>query len=545
MSQTVMSRTALFTFLSFTVVLSTASAQGPAQAALRDHDMTPESLPKNFNDPMALFPKALGRFTRPISSKNAEAQAYFDQGFQLMYAYDKQDATRSFREAEKRDPDCAICYWGEAWSWGSYLNGAMQAFESPFAYAAAQKAVQLAKGHATPEEQAFIEAIQGRDVEHFDPSKRHDQDAAYAEAMRKVSERFPKDLDAATLYADSLFLMEPRRGSRDIDAPNVKRIQNVLEAVLKVNSTHVGACHLYVHLTEATTAPGLAEACADTLGDQIPGASHLNHMPAHTWNQLGRWGDSVRANIEAWHSDQKAAIGEGFAIYPDHNLHMLLFAASMDGQGAIAIQAAKDYQKLNGSNIYDVLTRIRFGRFDEVLQITKRPDEAIAAGIWDFGQGYARLRNGEKDFAQAYLNRLLASAASSDALFRGHSAHDLLGTLGGILEGEIYRKDNDADKAIASFERAVQRYDAIIYDEPEPLPFSARHWLGAELLEVKRYGDAERVYREDLKKHPHNGWSLIGLKAALEGQGKSAGDVDKDLAASWARSDTWIRASRF
>jgi tetratricopeptide (TPR) repeat protein len=462
-----------------------------------------------------------------------------------MYAYGKQDATRSFREAEKRDPDCAICYWGEAWSWGSYLNGAMQPFESPYAWAAEQKALQLAPAHATPEEKAYIEALSARYVEHFDVSKRHDQDMAYAEAMRKLSEKYPKDLDAATLYADALFIMEPRRGWRDIDSPNVKKIQGVLESVLKVNIKHVGACHLYVHLTEATTEPGLAETCADTLGDLIPGASHLNHMPSHTWNQLGRWGDSVRANTEAWHSDQKAAIGEGFAIYPDHNLHMLLFAASMDGQGAVAIQAAKDYEKVNGSNIYSVLTRVRFGRFDEIAQITKRPDEDIPAGIWDFGQGYARLRSGEKDFAQAYLNRLLASAETSKAVFRGHSARDLLGMLGGILEGEMYRKANDPDKALASFERAVQRYDVIVYDEPEPLPFPARHWLGAELLEVKRFADAERVYREDLKRHPHNGWSLFGLKAALDGQGKPSDDVTKDLAASWARSDTWIQASRF
>lgn len=507
--------------------------------------MAPASLPKTFNNPMPLFPKALGHFTRPISSRNPEAQAYFNQGFQLMYAFGKQDAARSFREAEKRDPNCAICYWGEAWAWGSYLNGPMKPSEAPFAYAAAQKALQLAPAHATPEEQAFIDAMAVRYVEHFNPDKRRDQDTAYAEAMRKVSERFPKDLDAATLYADSLFIMEPRQGSRDINSPNVKRIEAVLESVLKMDSRHVGACHLYIHLTEATTAPGKAEACADVLGDLIPGASHLNHMPSHTWNQLGRWGDSVRANIEAWHSDQKAAIGEGFAIYPDHNLQMLLFAASMDGQGAIAIQAAKDYFKLNDKNMYQVLTLIRFGRFDEVPDITERPDEPIAAGVWDFGQGYARLRGGEKDFAQAYLNRLHATASTSKALFRGHPAHDLLGTLDGILEGEIHRTEGAPDQAIASFERAVERYDAMIYDEPEPLPFSPRHWLGAALLEAKRYPDAERVYREDLKKHPHNGWSLFGLNAALEAQGKPSADVAKDLAASWARSDTWIQASRF
>ena len=530
-------------FLALIFLAAPLVAQEPPMS--HDNDMAATSLPKNFNEPIKLFPKALGKFTRPISSKNPEAQAYFTQGFQLMYAFGKQDAARSFREAETRDPDCAICFWGEAWAWGSYLNGPMQPFEAPYAYAAIQKAIKLAPGHSTPNEAALIEAMSVRYVEHFEPDKRRDQDSAYAEAMRKVSERFPQDLDAATLYADSLFIMEPRRGSRDINSPNVQRIVHVLEAVIAKNATHVGACHLYVHLTEATTEPRKAEACADTLGYQIPGASHLNHMPAHTWNQLGRWGDSVRANIEAWHSDQKAAIGEGFAIYPDHNLHMMLFAASMDGQGAIANQAAKDYTRINGSNMLQVLTLIRFGRFDEVLEITKRPAEPIPAGIWDFGQGYARLRTGEKDFARPYLARVLKTAAESTAVFRGHPAKNLIGALGGILEGELYRADGDSDKAIASFERAVDLYNKLVYDEPEVLPFAAQHWLGAALLEVKRYPDAERVYREELKKHPNNGWSLFGLKAALEGQGKPSADVAKQFDDAWARSDAWIQASRY
>ena len=518
-------------------------AQAPPMS--HDNDMAPEGLPKNFNDPMPLYPKALGKFTRPITTKNKEAQAYFDRGFQLMYAYGKQDATRAFREAEKRDPDCAMCYWGEAWSWGSYLNGPMQLFEAPYAWAAAQKAIKIAPGHTTPVEAALIEAMGVRYVEKFDVGKRRDQDSAYAEALRKLTERFPKDTDIGTLYADSLFLMEPRRGSRDINAPNVQRIRKELERVIAMDGTHVGACHLYVHLTEATTEARLAEPCADSLGSQIPGASHLNHMPAHTYNQIGRWADAVTANIVAWHSDQKAAIGEGFAIYPDHNLHMMLFAASMDGQGAIANQASKDYTRLNGNNMLQVLTLIRFGRFEEVLEITKRPTEAIAAGVWDFGQGYAKLRTGEKEFARPYLARVLKTAAESNAVFRGHPAKNLIGALGGILEGELYRADGDLDKAIASLERGVELYNKLIYDEPETLPFAAQHWLGAALLEAKRYPDAERVYREELAKHPGNGWSLFGLKAALDGQGKPSADVQKQFEAAWARSDAWIQSSRY
>jgi tetratricopeptide (TPR) repeat protein len=165
--------------------------------------------------------------------------------------------------------------------------------------------------------------------------------------------------------------------------------------------------------------------------------------------------------------------------------------------------------------------------------------------VWDFGQGYARLRAGEKDFARAYLNRIRATADSSKAMFRVHNAHDLLGVLAPILEGEIERAEGSLDRAIPAFTRAVAQYDALMYDEPEPLPFSPRHWLGAALLEDKQYGEAERVYRDDLKKHPHNGWSLFGLKTALESQAKRSPEVEKDFDASWARSDTWIHASRF
>lgn len=522
------------------LALAAALQIAPAQ---HDHSSA-APVSRESNDSIPLFPKALGKFTRPISSPNREAQAYFDQGFQLMYAFDKGEATRSFREAEKRDSNCAICYWGEAWSWGSFLNGTMQADESPFAFAAAQKARQLATNHASPVESALIEAISARYTEHFDAAKRREQDVAYAEAMRKVHERFPKDLDVATLYGEALFLLEPRRGSRDIHSPNVQRILHVFEGVLAVDSRHVGACHLYIHLTEATSEPGRAEACANSIGNAIPGASHLNHMPSHTWNQLGRWGDSVRANIQAWQSDQKASVGEGFAIYPSHDLHMLLYTACMDGQGAIAMQAARDYDRMMRDSVYPTLTYIRFGRFDEVLEI-REPAGGPGAAVWDFGQGYAKLRKGEKDAARAHLKKLREAAANSSAMFRFNSARKVLGALNGILEGEIYRGDGDLVNAIASFRRGVAKEDAMIYDEPEALPFSVRHWLGAALLEAKEYQDAERVYREELKKHPHNGWSLIGLKAALDGQGRPSLDTAEDFEESWARSDTWIRASRF
>src|SRR5688500_8367179 len=482
-------RTALLGLL---LLLSMPSSNAQEQGSQAP---APKTVFESNTQPIALYKTGLGTFTRPISSPNKEAQAFFDQGFQMMYAFAKPEAIRSFRESWKRDPNCAICYWGEAWAWGSYLNGPMGADEAPHAYAAIQKALTLKNKQTSTIERAFIDAMAVRYVEKFDAAKRVDQDKAYAEAMGRVADAHPDDLDIATLHADALFLLEPRRGTRDIKSPSVQRLHRVLERILAKNVHHPGACHLYVHATESTVVPERAAACAEFLGRSIPGASHINHMPSHTWNEIGRWGDSVRANLDAWHSDQKAAIGQGFAIYPEHNLHMLLYAASYDGQGAIAMRAGKDYTKLTGESFYEVLTLLRFGRFDEVLQVTGRPKSDIPGGLWDFAQGYAHLKQGDADFAKLYLARVTKAAETSKASFRVHPAKELLGIAAGILDGEIRRTSGDLDGAIASFRRAAAAQAGLVYDEPEPLPFSAFHWLGAALLDGKHFVEAEQAYR--------------------------------------------------
>jgi tetratricopeptide (TPR) repeat protein len=256
------------------------------------------------------------------------------------------------------------------------------------------------------------------------------------------------------------------------------------------------------------------------------------------------WGRSVEANTEAWHSDLKASESQGFSYGASHNLHMLLFAASYDGQGAPATQAGKDYRKITGNAMYEVLTLLRFGRFDEILAKDARPEDEVAAALWDFAQGYASLREGDMDRARELQRQIADFAASTDKRFRFHPASQVVGTVAYILGGEILRDEGDLEGAIAEFEKAVEVEDQMDYDEPEPLPFAARHWLGAALLEAEKHKEAERVYRDELADHPHNGWSLFGLKQALAAQGKTDAEVDADFEQSWARSDLWITASR-
>jgi len=507
-----------------------------------------QEYPEGFLDPMPLFQTALGDFARPVTTSSDEAQAYFDQGMAFMYAFTPYDAARAFRQAQLADPECAICHWGEAWAWGPYLNGGMGADDAPRAHAAIKRAVDL-RDHASPVERALIDAMALRYAPTHDPDQRRALDEVYAEAMAEVWREHSNDLDTGTLYGEALMLLEPRRGNWDVNDPDVQHIHAVLEEVLAVDLTHPGACHLYIHATEPTVEPGKAEACADHLGDAIPGASHINHMPSHTYNRIGRWGDAVRANIQAWHSDLKSEIGEGFAIYPSHNLHMLLFAASMDGQGAIAIRAGKDYGELvPGGVFYEGLTLVRFGRFEEVLEIQEQPEDPIFRGLLEFSRGYAHLRLGDRISADASLRRVRQIVGETPhAAFRGHTARQLLGVVGGILEGEMLRADGDLAGAVEVLEEAVRIEDGLRYDEPEPLNFSARHWLGAVLLEAGRPTDAEQEYRLALDDHPKNGWSLFGLEEALraQGRGAEADQVHEMWEAAWARSDTWIRGSRF
>ncbi len=519
---------------------NTGGGAADAQAGTDPDEATPA-----FLQPIDYIPSALGVYDWKITTDSERAQEYFKQGMQLRWAYNVNEAARSMAEARRIDPECAMCYWGEAFALGSFLNGVMSAEKGPYAHAAIEKAVALAD-NVTDVERDLIMAARVRYPAEWDPAERRPVDEAFAAEMAKVYEKYPDHNEVAVVYAVALFMLEERRGYRDNADPDLIRLHAVLTGVLDENIAHPGACHLYIHATESTQTPGRALPCAEYLSDTVPVSSHIQHMPSHTWNEVGLWGKSVRANTKAYyHSDLKAKENQGFSYANFHNLHMLLFAASYDGQGAAATRAGKDYGKVTDNTMYEVLTLIRFGRFDEVVEKDNRPENEVGAALWDFSYGYASLKEGDIATAKKMRDQTLDFAATTDKRFRFHPAGRVVGTVAHILEGEILWVEGDLDGAIAAFRKAAEVEDSMDYDEPEPLPFAARHWLGAALIEAGKYADAEKEYRVELADHPHDVWSLHGLKAALAAQGKTDPEVDKDFDTSTARVDVWISASKY
>ena len=529
----------LLTLFAATALLVAVSI--PSQAAAPHNKHMSMAKP---GTPIQLVPEALGTYEWQISTDSPEAQAFFNQGMQLRWAYNMPESVASMVRARELDPTCAMCFWGEAFSRGSFLNGGMSAEQAAAARVAIQQANQL-KGDCSLMEQALIEAALVRYPEDYDPAERRPVDQAFADAMAGVYAKYPNNHDVATVYAVSLFLLENRRGYRDLADPDLQRLHGVLTGVLAEDIKHPGACHLYIHATESSQKPELALACADHLAATVPVASHMQHMPSHTWNEVGLWGRSVRANIAANNADRRAAQGKGFSYGPTHNLHMLLFAASYDGQGAVATQAGKDYRKYAGDAQFEATTLIRFGRFDEVLELDHRPKGGASAAIYDFAKGYAMLKSGRLRDAKGTLATLYDYVATTEDKIRFHPAKDVVGVLVNILAGEIQLTEGQTEAAIESFKQAVELEDSLDYDEPEPLPFAARHWLGQALLDTDQPNKAEAVFRADLKDHPYNGWSLFGLRQALAAQGVSDNSVNDNFEQSWARADIWLTGSKY
>ena len=267
-------------------------------APVTANETTPMADPA-FQKSIDYIPEALGDYEWMITTKNVQAQQYFTQGMQLRYAYNVNEAARSMAEARRLDPACAMCYWGEAFALGSFLNGGMSAEKAPYAHAAIAKAAKLAPANANEMERDLISAAVVRYPVDYDPDNRRPVDEAFAARMATVYEKYPDNHEVAAVYAVALFMLEERRGYRDVADPDLIRLHGVLTRILAEDIKHPGACHLYIHSTESSQNPGLALPCAEYLGSSVPVASHIQHMPSHTWNEVGYWGKSVRANMAA------------------------------------------------------------------------------------------------------------------------------------------------------------------------------------------------------------------------------------------------------
>ncbi|MFP3948110.1 MAG: hypothetical protein ACLFWG_05220, partial [Longimicrobiales bacterium] len=446
----------------------------------------------------------LGDQSRRITTDSRMAQTYFNQGLRLMYAYHTRMAVRAFEEAQRLDPDCAMCYWGEAWAWSPYLNGGMSPEAERTADEAIQRARALAQENGTEVERDLIDAFDVRYAADPDPDREASRsprdrmtalDSAYSRAMAEVALSHPLDNDVQTLWAESIMLLRPRYEMRPMDDPDVQTARRVLEEVLRREITHPGACHLYIHLMEMSPEPEAAEPCADLLDDQIPGASHIQHMPSHIYMRTGRYDDAVLGNLDAWHVDEQADAGLGMIpIYPTHNLEMLVYAANWSGQGAIAIDAARNLAEiLPQSAVLVPQTLALFGRWDEILATEERPEDALAQGGWSFARGMAFLRTDQPSRARQELETLerQEEEVGGQRVYRGAEYEEVLSIARTILEGEIALHAGRIDEAVRRFEEAVEVEDALAYSEPEPWHLPARRFLGAALLEAERWTEAE------------------------------------------------------
>jgi len=518
--------------------------------------------------PAPLF-EGMGKHHHQVQTRSKQAQRYFDQGLVLTFGFNHAEAGRSFREAARLDSTCAMAYWGIAYVLGPNINAPMNPDDAPAAYEAAQKAVQLARD---ARERVYAEALAKRYAPQA-PEDRRPLDLAYTDAMRDLAKRFTNDLDAATLFAESLMDLRPWKlwSKSGEPAPETMEILSTLERVLRKAPDHPGAIHFYIHATEASPHPEKAVAFADRLRDLVPGAGHLVHMPAHAFMRVGRYQDAVLANQRATQVDEtyitRCHMQGVYPIgYVPHNHHFLWAAASMQGQRALALQAAgttdahtvHEMQRDPGMGtlqhyaLTPLYTYTRFGMWDEISR-TPAPaaDLLYPNGVWHYARGLAFARTQRLPEARIELAKLAAITARDTLAFitiwEINTTKQVLGVAQAMLEGEIASAAGDHGAAIAALQRAVQFEDALNYNEPSDWYFPARHALGAVLLAAGRPVEAEVVYAQDLVHYPENGWSLFGLAQSLTAQNRTddAAAARRRFEKAWTHADVQLTASRF
>ncbi|GIL06149.1 MAG: hypothetical protein BroJett031_26690 [Betaproteobacteria bacterium] len=519
----------------------------------------------------------LGATSFTITTKAPAAQRYFAQGLLLAWAFEHGEAERSFREAVRRDPDCAMCEWGVAYVRGPnvnhpYRDGAAEAARH------VRRALALAP-QASARERALIEALAtryevkaaakdappaaaalcaARPAAGVDPL-----DVAYAQAMVRVAQQFPDDPDIRVLHAEALLLLAPWEWWRDGE-PAAGTLQAIdeIETVLARQPTHTGANHYLIHALEQSPTPERALAAAQRLGALAPDAGHLVHMPSHIYLRVGRYADASRANVEAIAADERfaqqiRAQGATPLAHVSHHRHFLWATAAMEGRGAMSIGAARELAAQVGQdgrpfgragNEYfaalPLFALVRFACWDEILAApVPKGASAYPRGVWHYARGMAFARTGRADEAQAELVALENTAADeslAELSFKGiDPLADFLRIAVESLRGEIALARKQHAQALAHLRRAVELEDALESEEPPSWAVPQRHALGGALLVAGRAAEAAKVFREDLARFPANGWALYGLAESLRRQGRRAEGlrVHARFRAAWAHAD--------
>jgi tetratricopeptide (TPR) repeat protein len=529
-----------------------------AQTEVPRAEMSAASNAPAFADTEPPLWSGLGSITYKITTANEGAQAYFDQGLRLTYAFNHGEAQRAFRKAQKLDPDCAMCFWGEGLVLGPNINLPMQEDAMAPAYAAAQKAKALA-GKASPREQALIGAVAARYGS--DPkAARAPFDAAYAAEMAKVALQFPDDDDIAALYAESVMDLSPwnywQPGGHEPN-PQSTPIVPTLERVLARNPNHPGAIHFYIHAVEASDRPGRAEPYADRLRGAIPGAGHLVHMPSHIYYRVGRYLDALKDNKtavtvdEKYLSDTNAPAGVYRMGYYPHNVHFVMASAQMAGDGETVIAAAEKLGKLIPDEAARGIAMVQpvkaapyfaHAQFSTPEAILALPDPGDAIpyvkAMWLYARGVALAACRDFTGATAAADAIDTLERTADFKLLKESnvpAHEVLRIARTLVQARVAQAKGDTRAAIASFKQAAELQDALPYTEPPYWYYPIRQSLAAALVQAGRYAEAKQQFDLALRRAPSNGWSYFGLAQLYKARGDTAAarQAEADLARTW------------
>jgi tetratricopeptide (TPR) repeat protein len=499
----------------------------------------------------------LGDLHHPVSTKNPQAQQFFDQGLRFIYAFNHDEAARSFRHAAELDAKLAMAYWGVAEAVGPNYNDPADPDRYKQAHDAVQKAVDLSVD-CSPSDQAYIQALAKR----FPADPNSDLKKAaeeYRDAMRQVVSEFPDDLDAATLFAEAGMNLHPW-GLWHVDGTpeaGTDEIVSTLESVMKRDPNHLGAIHYYIHAVEASPTPERALAGANKLAALAPAAGHIVHMPAHVYIRTGDYEAAVKTNEKAAEVDRayiKATGAQGIypMMYYSHNLHFIAMCAAMNGNYAESRKNAdlltanvgphvKEVPPLEGFMTIPMAVEIRFHHWNEILKMPQ-PDAAMkmATVFWHFGRGMALASTGKVADAEAEYKIVSDAEAATppDVIFQmpiNNKAKDIMKIAEDVLGAKIAVAKKDNSGAIVMLREAVAIQDTLKYGEPPDWFFPVRESLGATLLMSGDAAGAEKVFREDLERNLRNPRSLWGLHQALlqQKRGYDASFVQKEFEASW------------